>query len=107
MNKRYLFWLPVLGALLIVLGTYIGRYESLTTAAGTQNTEYSKLKNLLNIIEHQYVDSVDVEKLIESAMPTILNELEPHSVYIPAKDLESTNAEVESSFSGVDRKSVV
>jgi C-terminal peptidase (prc) len=59
------------------------------------------LDYLLGIIERQYVDSVDVDELIEDAMPILVDELDPHSVYIPAKDLAATNEELEGSFSGI------
>ena len=101
MNKKNYFWIPILGAALLVIGIYIGRFDRNNNTSVTHDANYFKLKYLINTIESQYVDSVDVEKLIEDAMPTIISELDPHSVYIPAKDFESTNEELEGSFSGI------
>ena len=56
---------------------------------------------LLHVIDEQYVDTVDMSKLVENAMPQILAELDPHSTYIPAQKLEEVNSELEGSFSGV------
>ena len=68
---------------------------------GIINPSTNKISDLLHIVDGQYVDSVDVTDLVEEAMPQILGELDPHSVYIPAKDLEDTNAELKGSFSGI------
>ena len=100
-NKKNYVWFPFLGAVLVIIGIYLGTVSTRGEKALQKDTRFNKIEYLLNIINSQYVDSVDVEKLIEDAMPTILNELDPHSVYIPAKDLESTNEELEGSFSGI------
>lgn len=60
-----------------------------------------KLSQLLYIIGNQYVDTVDVDELIEKTIPKVLGELDPHSVYIPAKDVEESNQELKGSFSGI------
>ena len=52
-------------------------------------------------MEDKYVDTVDVNDLVEKAMPQILSELDPHSVYIPAKDVQMANDDLRGSFSGV------
>lgn len=56
---------------------------------------------LLRIIDDQYVDTVNISDLVEEAMPQILSELDPHSSYIPAKDLEAVTADLKGSFSGI------
>lgn len=60
-----------------------------------------KIDGLLRLVERNYVDTVNIGSLIEKAMPKVLAELDPHSVYIPAKDLEETNSELAGSFSGI------
>ena len=60
-----------------------------------------KLSQLLHIINHQYVDTVNVDELVEKTIPKVLAELDPHSVYIPAKDAEESNQELKGSFSGI------
>ena len=61
----------------------------------------NKLSDLLNIIDERYVDTVDMVGLIEKTIPKVLAELDPHSVYIPAKKAEESNQELKGSFSGI------
>jgi len=102
-NKSSIF-IPVIIAISIVAGIGIGTFYS-NQFSGSNfkiiNTSSNKINSLLRIIDNQYVDSVDMNDLVEKAMPQILNELDPHSVYIPAKDLEAVNSELEGSFSGI------
>src|SRR3712207_9125897 len=58
---------------------------------GIINASSNKLNALLRIIDDQYVDTVNMGELVEKAMPQILAELDPHSTYIPAKNLEEIN----------------
>ena len=59
------------------------------------------MNNLLRIIDDQYVDSVNVNELVENAIPMILSELDPHSVYISAKEVATTNDDLKGSFFGI------
>ena len=61
----------------------------------------NKLDEVFGIIQTNYVDSTCIDSIIEKCLPEILSELDPHSVYIPAKDVEETNADLQSSFSGI------
>lgn len=61
----------------------------------------NKLNEIFSIIDSEYVDSTDIDSLIEKSIPKVISELDPHSVYIPAKDAEATNADLQSSFSGI------
>ena len=56
---------------------------------------------MLRVVDDQYVDTVNMTDLVEKAMPQILAELDPHSTYIPAQNLEEVNSELEGSFSGI------
>jgi len=53
------------------------------------------------IIDDQYVDSVNIDELVDKAIPEILSELDPHSVYISAKDVQLATDDLKGSFSGV------
>lgn len=61
----------------------------------------NKLDAVLNLINTKYVEDVDTEEIVEKLIPDMLKELDPHSVYIPAKEMEKTMEEMEGSFSGV------
>ena len=95
---------PFIIAISIVLGILVGTFYAnhfSGSKLGIINTSSNKLNALLRIIDDQYVDTVNMTDLVENAMPQILSELDPHSMYIPAKDLEATNSELEGSFSGI------
>ncbi len=61
----------------------------------------SKVSELLSLIDNQYVDNVNMDSITDEVMADIVSKLDPHSVYIPAKDLEAVNSELEGSFSGI------
>ena len=91
-------------AVAMIVGVYIGHLSTSTTTGTTSLTQtngYKKINALLHIIEKDYVDTVDISKIVEGAIPKVLSELDPHSIYIPAKDLEATNAGLNGSFGGI------
>nr|WP_321453935.1 S41 family peptidase [uncultured Carboxylicivirga sp.] len=104
-NTRNQILLPVIFALLVVLGIFIGR-NFMPTQSGKGNPlmiypQSSKLDVLLDHIENEYVDTVDREAIEERIIPDILKELDPHTVYIPAKDLNKVNEELKGNFGGI------
>lgn len=62
---------------------------------------WGKLELVLRQIEQNYVDSVDYRQVTEDILPVILGELDPHSVYLPPKNMEEANAELEGNFDGI------
>lgn len=100
-NTRFI---PFLLAICLIAGIAIGTFYANHFSGnklGIINTSSNKLNALLRIIDDQYVDTVNMGELVEEAMPRILSELDPHSSYIPAKDLEAVNADLKGSFSGI------
>ena len=102
-NRRLAAWLPVIIAISIVIGIFIGnKYYPLTRCGGYGVLSGgNKINAILSVIDEQYVDTVDVNELVEKAIPKIFNELDPHSVYIPAEDVMAANEDLEGSFSGI------
>ena len=100
-NKRYM---PMIMAICVIVGIFIGTFYA-NHFSGNRlniiNNGSSRLSNLLHIIDDQYVDSVNINDLVDKAIPQILAELDPHSVYISAKDVETANSDLKSSFSGI------
>lgn len=95
---------PVVIAISIVIGILIGMFYTkhfTSNRLGIINGSSNKLNALLRIVDDQYVDTVNMTDLVEKAMPQILAELDPHSTYIPAQNLEEVNSELEGSFSGI------
>lgn len=89
--------LPMVLAMGIIGGIFIGKYAALQKLSSGEE----KLRTVLGLIESQYVDEIDVDSLIDSTIPDLLASLDPHSVYIPASELEATNEDLDSSFGGV------
>lgn len=101
-NKKLTVWLPVIIACSIALGIFIGNhYLSLNKGKHRTYSSGNKINAILDIIDEQYVDTVDMTDLVEGAIPKIFSELDPHSVYIPAEDASMVNEELEGSFSGI------
>lgn len=97
-------FIPFLLAICLIAGIAIGTFYANHFSGnklGIINTSSNKLNALLRIIDDQYVDTVKINDLVEEAMPQILSELDPHSSYIPAKNLEAVNSELRGSFSGI------
>jgi len=84
----------------IVIGTFYANHFS-GNRLSIINTGSNKINYLLQMIDNQYVDTVDMPSLVEQSMPKILSELDPHSSYIAAKEAEEANEDLKGSFSGV------
>lgn len=100
-SNRYM---PLLMALCVVVGIVIGTFYANHFSGNRLNiisTGSNRLNNLLHIIDDQYVDEVNIDSLVDKAIPQILSELDPHSVYISAKDVQAANDDLKGSFSGV------
>jgi carboxyl-terminal processing protease len=63
--------------------------------------EFQKLVNTMQIIDRYYVDSADISNLVSIAIEETLQELDPHSAYIPKEELEKANEPLEGSFDGI------
>ena len=99
---RPFLWIIILILLSLILGFYAGKYHR---AIGPQQkilrSGQNKISETLDMINRNYVDTADINHLTESAIESIINELDPHSSYIPAADVELANEDLESSFSGI------
>lgn len=105
-SKRKTSHIPIIIAISIVAGICIGTFYANRFSDNRRGPDIitptsNKLNGLLRIIDDQYVDTVNIGELIEDAMPQILGELDPHSSYIPAKDLQTVNDDLAGSFSGI------
>lgn len=101
MNNRFKntsVWVPLALAVALVGGMWIGK--SFMNTSGRWDSK-AKLETILGIIDSNYVDDVDADSLLEASLPGLLSRLDPHSVYIPARDLQGVNEELGGSFSGI------
>lgn len=95
--KRTYALIPLLIAVGVVGGIFIGR----TLFKHNLTPEELKLKTMLGLIQNEYVDEISLDSLMEGTFAGLMAQLDPHSVYIPASEVETVTDELEGSFSGV------
>lgn len=103
-NSERSIRLPLYLSLALVAGILIGIFIPGKNPPQSQpgfRARNDKINSILNIIESDYVDSVNRSDLVEAAIPAILKKLDPHSVYIPAKDLARANEPLQGNFDGI------
>ena len=94
--------LPLLLALSIAGGIWIG--ATFAEPKGSQNdlrAALYKLQEIMTYINRDYVDSVDTNELVEFGITKMLEKLDPHSSYIPAKDASLVQSQLEGEFDGI------
>lgn len=104
-NSWRVILMPIVVALAIVAGMFI---NSLFIRKDIQNKQElflpvqgSKLDMVLNMVNHSYVDTVDIQQIEENAVNEIIKDLDPHTVYIPAKDMARVNEDIVGNFGGI------
>lgn len=109
-KKKTNRFMPIIMAICVVIGIMIGSFFS-NHFSGNRlniiNSGSNRLNNLLHIIDDQYVDAVNIDSLVDKAIPLILSELDPHSVYIGAKDVAAATDDLKGSFCGVGIEFVI
>ena len=86
----------------LLLGYYFGTSNTLSQIKRHAIAIHdNKMNEVLSVVNDMYVDDVSIDSIIEKSIPKVLTELDPHSVYIPIEEVEATNSELESSFSGI------
>ena len=97
-------FMPLIMAACVIIGIMIGSFYA-NHFSGNRlniiNSGSNRLSNLLHLIDDQYVDKVNIDSLVDVAIPQILADLDPHSVYISAKDAQAVADDLKGSFSGV------
>jgi carboxyl-terminal processing protease len=104
MNKKTIIILPTLVAISVVIGILIGNMLNRNTQpvfTGLGLGQSNKISTILDLIERGYVDSVDTKKIIEETIPELLKNLDPHTTYIPASDMQEVQEEMQGNFSGI------
>lgn len=103
-KKRLNVWLPLLFALVLALGMYLGSKLQTETADGPRivlRNGGNKIDQILKLVENRYVDSVDTEDLTDKTIAELLTQLDPYSAYIPAANYEEVNQPLEGNFEGI------
>jgi carboxyl-terminal processing protease len=104
MNKKYSVYIPVLLALALIAGLFIGNALNRSGQPMPRNMKLSagnKLSTIMNLVESAYVDSINTSEIIEKTIPDMLKNLDPHSTYIPARNMQEVEEEMQGNFSGI------
>lgn len=100
-NKFQLFLIIFASVLIGITISNIATLRRQSNTGITRLVTVNKLDAMLNLISSKYVEDINQKELIESLIPKVLLELDPHSVYISADEMERANEDIEGSFSGV------
>lgn len=106
--KSTFVYLPILFAIVLAAGIYVGKNISpggLTLdqalLPSKSDGQYNKLADIINYIENDYVDQVDRNKLTTKAVKSIIEELDPHTSYISQEEFNAVNDPLQGSFHGI------
>lgn len=107
-NSRNKVLFPLLLAVAVVAGLVVGRSLGRSTAESQfirvlshLRPPYEKLNHTMTLIATEYIDSLDMDSITEQILPLLVQQLDPHSMYIPAKDMEAVNEPLEGEFDGI------
>ncbi|KOH46895.1 S41 family peptidase [Sunxiuqinia dokdonensis] len=105
MNRKQInIYLPILIAVSVIIGIVLGNSLSRNQGASLQNltpTKNNKLSTIIELINQAYVDSVSTSELVEKTIPELLKNLDPHTAYIPARDMQEVHEEMQGNFGGI------
>lgn len=102
-NKKVKVWLPLLFSITMITGMFIG-YKMRDEIPGKgffYREKRRPLQEVMELIKNKYVDTVDINMLADTAIQAILSKLDPHSVFIPAEELDQVNEEIAGGFFGI------
>jgi len=104
-NNNFRIYLPILFAIIFTAGIFLGKHlqhpDNNTVSSSELTTESNKISNILSFINDNYVDTVSYKKLVDLSIDAVLQNLDPHSYYIPKEELGNVNVALEGSFEGV------
>ena len=103
-RKKVQVWLPLIFSIVMVLGMIIGYKLRENTSGGDsflKNNDRTPLEQAINLVQNKYVDNVNLDSIEQPAINGVLDHLDPHSVFIPAADVESMNEDLQGNFQGI------
>ena len=105
MKKRQDYFLPLIFSIVLSIGVLIGfvisSTHSITHAFNNDYDGKEKIKEVLKLIQREYVDTVNEKELVENTLTEMLHNLDPHSVYIPTRNLQNIEEEMSGNFDGI------
>ncbi|MCM1310283.1 MAG: S41 family peptidase [Bacteroides sp.] len=100
-NRTALVGVPVIVTLALLVGILLGSNFNVHKRRSAASDARDKVEEIFSLIESNYVDRVDIDSLLEETIPLMLGNLDPHTAYIPASELQGVNDELGGSFSGI------
>jgi carboxyl-terminal processing protease len=100
-SKKYL---PIIIGVAIATGIFIGGKLNFTDTSDrlfSSNSKKDKLNRLIDYIDYEYVDDVNTDSIVDVTVNRILDNLDPHSTYIPKKDLQKSIDNLKGDFVGI------
>jgi len=101
-NFKYSVYIPILLAIALIAGILIGNKLNKNSGSGFPvSSKMNKLDAIVDLIQNAYVDSISTDSLIEKTIPQLLKNLDPHTTYIPAKEMVGVEEEMRGNFGGI------
>lgn len=106
MNRpKFYVYLPIIFAVILILGIFIGSTMTLNKNFGilsiASGNKLSKIDEIVRYVNEEYVDTLNTDKLVDKTIVAMLQNLDPHSAYIPAEELTATNEPLQGNFEGI------
>jgi carboxyl-terminal processing protease len=104
MKKKYTYLIPTLIAAALALGVFVGgklHFNDTPERLFTTNSKKDKLNRLIDYIDYEYVDDIDTDSIVDVTVNSILEKLDPHSVYIPEGDMARVSENMKGDFVGI------
>ncbi|MEJ7611755.1 MAG: S41 family peptidase [Ferruginibacter sp.] len=102
-NKKLQVWLPLIFSGVMIIGMFMGykMRDGLPGKSFFYKEKATSLQEITDLLNNRYVDPVDGRSLADTAIEAMLSKLDPHSLYIPAAELQQINEEIQGSFYGI------
>ncbi len=104
-RPKFYVYLPIVFALILILGIFIGSTFHLDNARGAKlvgtSGKFSKVDEILKYVSEQYVDTIQAEKLVDKTVIAMLRQLDPHSAYITKEEMADMNEPLQGNFEGI------
>lgn len=100
-NSPYHIRLPILLAAALIIGVLIGSNFAEPKTDKKYEASIQKFTQLMDYIENDYVDSVNTSSLLEESIESMLDKLDPHTVYIPPRDAELMESQLRATYDGI------
>jgi carboxyl-terminal processing protease len=102
-NKKVQVWLPLLFSLTMIVGMYLGYYmrDNMPGKHFFSKERRRPVQEIMDLVQTKYVDEVNMDSVADAGIQAMLNKLDPHTVFIPAEDLQEVNEDIDGKFFGI------